>query len=269
MYVLTCVHFSPLDSVYWFYFWPLTLQHSFNHVYVLSTTLCEELCWQPWIHIKFKKKNIFNDLLDRKILFILFYSFIVDTFRHAKTKQNKRKKVKYINVLITQLQKLLISGQSCFKYSFIHCFATPHCTGLHTKWLGSPSLALCWLGSIVLVSCRWGIKRRLLMLLLLVLKWCPLNLLQVMDFGHCRGLLRAPQSDQAPRRTPLPPVILFSENPTLTANYKKRTMAWGLGVGWDRANDCTALQCIRSSAVHGFSRTPSQQCPRPLGPKLH
>ena len=67
----------------------------------------------------------------------------------------------------------------------------------------------------------------------------PSSCLQVLDFGHCRGLLREPQSDQASRRPHLPLMLLFSENPTLPANFEDRAMV--LGQVWDGTGLMTAL----------------------------
>lgn len=114
------------------------------------------------------------------------------------------------------------------------------------------------------------------MLLLLVLQWCPLNLLPVMGFEHCTGCCEHINQTRLPRRTPLPPMLLFSENPTRTANYKKRTMAPGLGVGWDKANRCATLQCTGEptrAALHhqlcmAFPELPPSHLPGLLDPSF-
>lgn len=124
----------------------------------------------------------------------------------------------------------VVSAQSCFTPSFIHCFLTPHSPRPHTGWLWSQSQASFCLGTEVLMSLdgEWREDSHCSFC------WCLSNayayLLHVTDFGHCRGLLREPQSDHAPRIAHLlPNDFVFREHHT---SSKLQEKGCDIRLGW-------------------------------------
>lgn len=157
-----------------------------------------------------------------------------------------------------------------FLYSLLSrlCVRKCVCICLHMRWLWSQSRELCCSGTEVLISLggewREDSQRSFC--------WCLSNtypyLLHMSDFGHCRGLLREPVRPGS-QKSPLTSKCFCSQR-TLPANYRKRAVTSGL-------DECAALQCVciwahegcsAWPATRGFSRSPSPQSPRPLGPKL-